>query len=338
MDKTYLIFAYRGAHYALASDTVREMVWLPELSPLEEVPPNVVGAFNLRGQVIPVLDLALCFGHPPSRPGVSDAVIVIAIGGSAIGIVANELVDATSIAPAAIEDARNFQEPLGAPAHFVSGVARLEHGLAMVLDIRALLQCAPERPALVTEEAAPGGEALPGFTPRTAQDSEVFRERAEAIAHAPDDAARTHTSSFAIIRLDSELFAMGMDFVREFAHLRSAWPVPCCPPHIVGNMNFRGDILTVLDLRPVLGLATPDSLREVVVIRAGPILMGVAATEIVDVVHLDPAGIAPPPPVGDGADRPYCGGIARLGEQAFSIIDIGGILATRVLHVAEEVR
>jgi len=333
VDKTYLLFAYRGAHYALESDAVREMVWLPELSPLEEVPPKVVGAFNLRGQVIPVLDLALCFGHPPSPPGVSDAVIIITAGGIPLGIVAHELLDTTPIAAAAIEDARHFQEVLGAPAHFVAGVARLAQGLAMVLDLRALLEYAPEQPALVTDEAAG-----PGFMPRTAQDGEVFRERAHAIAHAPDDDGRTHTAVFAVVRLDSELFAVAMDVVREFTHLRNAWPVPCCPQHIVGNVNLRGDILTVVDLRPILGLATPESLGEVVVIRAGPILMGMAASEVVDVVHLDPASISPLPRADDGADRPYCRGVARLDEQAFSIIDIEGILAARVLHVAEEVR
>lgn len=332
MDKTYLLFAHRGAHYALASEAVREMVWLPELSPLEEVPPKVVGAFNLRGQVIPVLDLALCFGHPPSRPGVSDAVIVITAGGTQFGIVAHELLDTTPIAPTAIEDAHNFQEALGVPAHFVAGVARLEHGLAMVLDLRALLECTPEHPAMVTDDALPAG-----FMPRTAQDSDVFRERAQAVARTPDD-ARIHTASFAVTRLDSELYAVATDLVQEFAHLRHAWPVPCCPKHIVGNMNLRGDILTVVDLRPVLGLATPDSLGEVVVIRAGPILMGMAVTEIVDVVHLDPAAISPLPYAGNDADRLYCRGVARLGEQAFSIIDIEGILATRVVHVVEEVR
>lgn len=333
MDKTYLLFAYRGAHYALEAVAVREMLWLPELSPLEEVPPKVVGAFNLRGQVVPVLDLALCFGHPPAAPGISDAVIVVAIGNTPLGIIVHELLDTTRIAATAIEDTRHIQETLGAPAHFLAGVARLEQGLAMVLDLHALLECAPEQPALVADDGMPDG-----FTPSSAQDHEVFRNRAQAVARTPDLGAGTHRTPFAVVRLDGELFAVAMDLVREFTHLRNAWPVPCCPPHIVGNMNFRGDILTVVDLRPVLGLATPESLGEVVVIRAGPILMGMAATEIVDVVHLAPAAISQLPGAGDDMERLYCRGVARLGEQLCSIIDIEGILATRVLHVAEEVR
>src|SRR5665811_2304944 len=64
MDQTYLIFGHRGARYGLNVRAVREIVWLPELSPIEELPPYIAGVFNLRGRIVPVMDLGLRFGHP----------------------------------------------------------------------------------------------------------------------------------------------------------------------------------------------------------------------------------------------------------------------------------
>ena len=43
MEKTYFIFSYRGARYGLDVNLVREVVWLPALSPIEELPPYIVG-------------------------------------------------------------------------------------------------------------------------------------------------------------------------------------------------------------------------------------------------------------------------------------------------------
>jgi purine-binding chemotaxis protein CheW len=338
VDKHYLVFAYRGAHYLVDSSTVQEIVKLPELLPIEELPSKVVGAFNLRGQIIPVLDLALCFGHAPSRACLSDAVIVIAAGDSRIGIVANELIDSACIAQSAIEDARNFHDVLCAPIHFISGVARLDQSLAMVLNVQALLRCAPVQTLLaMSGPGMPIEEPIPSFTDVPLQDAEAFRERAHVLAYAPEDSANADTSAFAVIRLDSELFALSLTFVREFVHLRNVWPVPCCPRHIVGSMTICGDILTLVDLRPALGLAPLDTLREVAVVHTGTILMGVSATEIVDVVHLTQAAIASLP-VADGKNIPYCSGIAMLGGRAISIIDIKGIVAMRALHITEEVR
>src|SRR5665647_2867557 len=76
MDQTYLIFGHRGARYGLDVRAVRELVWLPELSPIEELPPYIAGVFNLRGQVVPVMDLGLRFGHARKPFLTSDRIIV----------------------------------------------------------------------------------------------------------------------------------------------------------------------------------------------------------------------------------------------------------------------
>ena len=336
MDQSYLIFGHRGARYGLDVRAVSELVWLPELSPIEELPPYIIGAFNLRGRVVPVMDLGLRFGHARQPFAGSDHVIVLDAGESRVGVIAEELHDVSAIAQAAIDDARSY-EGAGGHAQFVRGEARLDEGLVMLLDIAALLRGAPPGNALSARPpAAPAEEQSPRFGKLSAEDAEVFRTRARALAQAEETEEGHGVEAFAVIRLGGELFGLELDRVREFSHLRSVVPVPCCPPWILGNMNLRGDILTLLDIRPALDMPTGGTIGEVVVVRAGEALFGIPAAEIVDVVHLAPSDVAPVPVAANRADRAYCRGVATAGGRALAILDLQKILAARELQAAEE--
>ncbi|MFY9327565.1 MAG: chemotaxis protein CheW [Georgfuchsia sp.] len=338
MDQTYLIFGHRGARYGLNARVVREIAWLPELSPIEELPPYIAGVFNLRGRVVPVMDLGLRFGHAHEPYLINDRVIVIDNEDARVGVIANELYDVLTIEQSAIENADSYQ---GAGGHvqFVQAEAKLDDGLAMLLDVAALLHSAPPEEAL-SPDVAPGSaeELLRLFGKLSAEDADTFRSRARSLAQAYETGERSGVEAFAVIRLDNELFGLGLDVVREFAHLRGVTPVPCCPPHIAGNMNLRGDILTLADMRPALGMAIDGAMNEVVVVRSGDLRFGVPASEIVDVIHLVPADIAAIPVASDCAGKDYCKGVATVDGRAIGILDLEKVIAARELQVAEQVQ
>jgi purine-binding chemotaxis protein CheW len=338
MDEIYLIFGHRGARYGLPVLLVREIVWLPELSPIEELPPYIAGVFNLRGHVAPVMDLGLRFGHPSEPYLTGDRVIVIDSGEARVGIIANELHDVLPIARSAIANAASYQGA-GGHAQFVCGEARLDDGLVMLLDVNALLQSTPSAAALSIAERLGAANALPSpYGNLSPEEAELFRGRARGLAQAQGNAERSGLEGYAVIRLDDELFGLGLNLVREFSHLRSVVPLPCCPPWILGNMNLRGDILTLVDIRHALGMAMEGAVSEVVVVRFGEILLGLPASEIVDVVHLASSDMGAVPVASDRAGNAYCKGVATVGGRAVGILDLEKILATRVLQVAEDVK
>ena len=338
MDKTYLVFGHRGARYGLDARAVREVVWLPELSPIEELPPHIVGVFNLRGKVVPVMDLGLRFGHARDGYRLSDRVIVVETEAARVGIVVNELYDVATIPQATIESVAGYQS-LGARAQFVRGEAKFGDSIVMLLDENALVQSAP--PEDVVALAGPGvAQEAPtaAFAPASAEDAQVFRERVHGLARETQAEDRAGLAAFGVIGLGGELFGLSMDVVREFAHISSVVPVPCCPPHIVGNMNLRGDVLTLVDIRPALGMPIQGAMGEVVVLRVSELLLGVPAAEIVDVVYLGQADIVSVPVASDGEGKAYCKGVATIGGRAISILDVEKILAARELQVAEQVQ
>jgi purine-binding chemotaxis protein CheW len=337
MDQTYLIFGHRGARYGLPVSAVSEIVWLPELSPIEELPPYIVGVFNLRGRVVPVMDLGLRFGHAHEPYLTGDRVIVIDSDAARVGVVANALYDVLAILQSAIESPGTYQGA-GGHIHFVCGEAKLADGLAMLLDIDALLLSAPTEETISAH--APGAaEGLSHlFGNRSPEEVELFRSRARGLAQVPETAERAGLEGFAVIRLGDELFGLGLDLVREFSHLRSTAPLPCSPPWILGNMNLRGDILTLVDIRPALGIAMQGTMSEVVVVRSGELLLGLPATEIVDVIHLAPSDIGAVPLASDRAGKAYCKGVATVDGHTVGILHMERILTARELQVTEEVQ
>lgn len=338
MVQTYLIFGHHGTRYGLDVRAVREMVWLPELSPIEELPASIAGVFNLRGRVVPVMDLGLRFGRPQQPYGLSDRVIVLEHGDASVGLIAHELLDVLTIAPTEIADPRSYQGA-GGQAWFVRGEAKLEDGLAMLLDVAALLRSAlPE--AALSLPAAVGAAQLPppGFDELSPEQLALLRARARSLTLVPGAGERAGVEAFAVIRLDRELFGLGLDVVREFSHLHSVSPLPCCPPHIVGNMNLRGDILTLIDIRPALGMESSAALSEVAVLRFGELRLGLQVTEVVDVVYLTPSDIAATPVASERAGKAYCKGVATHDGQAVAILDLEKMLAQHALQVSEEVQ
>lgn len=336
MLQTCLIFGHCGTRYGLDVRAVREMVWLPELAPIEELPAYIAGVFNLRGRVVPVMDLGLRFGRPPQPHSLSDRVIVLEQGDASVGLIAHELLDVLTIAQSEIAEAPSYQGA-GGQARLVRGEIKLEDSLAMLLDVSALLRSAPPEAALSLP--SPAGAAQlppPGVGALSPEQLAVLRARSRSLSLAPGGGERAGLEAFAVIRLERELFGLGLDVVREFSHLRSVSPLPCCPPHIVGNMNLRGDVLTLVDIRSALGMVSSAALSEVAVLRIGELRLGLQVTEIVDVVYLAAADIAAIPVASQRAGKAFCKGVATHDGQAVAILDLEKMLARRVLQVSEE--
>ncbi|MBI4292334.1 MAG: purine-binding chemotaxis protein CheW [Betaproteobacteria bacterium] len=341
MDQTILIFGHGGARYALEATAVREVVWLPELSPIEELPPYVAGVFNLRGRVVPVMDLGMRFGRPRERYRLGDRIIVLESNEARVGIVVNELHDVLALPDSAIEPASSYQGA-GGVAQFVRGEAKLDDSLVMLLDIDALLQSAPA-PELVPLEAIPGTPASheqQGSPAEQidAEEARILRERSRALARAPDSEERAGAAAYAVVGLNGELFGLGADVVRRFSHLRNVAPIPCSPAHIVGNMNLRGDILTLADIRPVLGMPIDSATSEVVVVHSGELLVGIPVSEVADVVYLAASDVSALPVASDSAGKDYCLGVATVEGRAISVLDVEKLLAAPELQVTQELQ
>jgi purine-binding chemotaxis protein CheW len=327
----YLLFSLDGARYGVEAESVLEIAWLPELTPIEEAPPYIAGVVNLRGKIEPVMNLGVRLGHPPRRHQLSDNLVMLQADGVTMGVIVSEARDVVGIHATAVEPPPHYDGDTPAYVHFLAGSAKVGDEIIMLLDVQRLLHA----PALPASSVAEGPHTY--FCPdATDEERAVFHARAHNLMQGGADLDAAERIPLSIIQLGEEYFGVGLDMVREFSHLRRVTAIPCCPPHIVGNMNLRGDILTLADIRGLLNIPAGSVAAEVMVVESGELSIGVPVDKVLEVIYLRPADIASPPAAHEEKNE-YCKGVMHYGESMASILDMQKILAQGGLEVEEAV-
>jgi purine-binding chemotaxis protein CheW len=105
-----------------------EVVRMAALAPVPDAPPHVLGLLDLRGRVVPVLDLRRRLGLAAAEPGLSTPICVVEAGGRGFGLVADTVTD---VRPLLGPVERLADAPDDSP---VAGVAHVDGRLVSVLD------------------------------------------------------------------------------------------------------------------------------------------------------------------------------------------------------------
>lgn len=141
----YLTFKLGREEYGLELVRVREIIALMDITPVPLAPEYVRGVMNLRGRVIPVVDLRRKFGMQPTEDHDRKCIIVCDVLRNEQPIQMSILVDAVSevlhIRAADIEDAPTFSA--GVETSFIHGIAKAKTGVKILLDIDIVLSAAP---------------------------------------------------------------------------------------------------------------------------------------------------------------------------------------------------
>ena len=342
---TYLIFSLHDSLYGMDALAVREILSLPELTPLHQAPPHVLGVVNLRGRVLPVLDLSIRLGHAPQRCRVTDSIIIVEHTETLIGIMVNAVHDVRQIAAQDVEPAPSYGGAKECLAESciacLHGVAKIDEDIVLLLRVDGVLQ-ADELTELAQEDL-PVAPAERRFCPdATAEERLIFQERARALMRPIESRDFDGQVPLAVVSLSGEYFGIDLELVREFASVQNVVPVPCSPEHIVGQMNLRGDILTLVDIRPALqlsadGASDVDAAGKVVVAEVGELRVGVLVDQVLDVFYLRPSEMTPAPAAAQALGTDYLKGTAAHGTKMLGVLDLSRILTTGD-HVAFDER
>jgi purine-binding chemotaxis protein CheW len=142
-------------------------------------------------------------------------------------------------------------------------------------------------------------------------------------------------SPHAIVRFQNDYFGVSLDPVREFTDIKNLFPIPCCPAHIIGNTNLRGEIVTVVDIRPWLGVAIePVTLgSRMMVVRIDDLVVSLPISAVVDTVYLSPDTLSRDPDFPD-----YVRGSVPYENRRISLLDLRVLMQEKSLIVEEKVR
>ena len=328
-----LIFDLDGTRFALDATRVRESVWLPELTPAEEAPPWIVGLFSLRGRIVAVADLRLRLGHPAQRYSPSDQVVVLEAEPLPMGLIVSEVIGVIELAVDAIQAPPQFEAAAPGNAHLVAGEARAGDGLVTLLDVSRLTQL-PEGLALAeaAPQPTPAGHFCADATPA---ERALFHARAMVLREAANDEDGARLG-LAVVELGGEFFGVELATVQEFCDIVQLSPIPCCPPHILGAMSLRGNLVTLIDPRAALGLPPAARGGKAVVARLGEQAMGFAVDAVHDVVYLKQEEMQQQPALSERGGAEIAG-TAPYAGRTMTVLDLPALLAREEWIVDEHV-
>ena len=151
MEKDLQVVGFRIGNetYGVLIAAVREIVRVPEITAVPSAPDLIEGVINLRGKIIPVMDLRKRFGQTEIITDKKNRILVVELDNKLLGLIVNAASEVLKIPPSDIEAPGSvFTE---GESSYVTGVGKLKGRLIILLDITKLLH-RPEYKRL--EEAA----------------------------------------------------------------------------------------------------------------------------------------------------------------------------------------
>ena len=129
----YLTFALADEEFGLEILKVREIIGLMDITAVPLTPPFVKGIINLRGRVIPVMDLRSKFGMPSCERTAATCIIVVYVGQVEIGIIVDQVSEVMDIEAGDIEETPSFGAAVD--TRFILGIGKTGGKVTILLDI-----------------------------------------------------------------------------------------------------------------------------------------------------------------------------------------------------------
>jgi purine-binding chemotaxis protein CheW len=133
----FLTFSLGQEEYGIELLKVQEIKGYSAITPIPNTPPYIKGVMNLRGAVIPIVDLRIRFGMEAIQYTQFNVIIVINVGAKVMGLLVDAVSDVLNVAPEDIRPAPDFGAH--ADTRFISGMASVGDKVAVLLDIDTLL-------------------------------------------------------------------------------------------------------------------------------------------------------------------------------------------------------
>lgn len=136
-EEQYVIFRLNSEHYGVDILSVQEIIRPPKITKLPNLPPHVLGVINLRGNLIPIVDLKARFRLENSLSDDEQRILVLRIDGKLMGIQVDEVLEVLRLKTAQVEHVAEICTTVD--REFIAGIAKLEDRLVILLSLRGAL-------------------------------------------------------------------------------------------------------------------------------------------------------------------------------------------------------
>ncbi|MGQ9659002.1 MAG: chemotaxis protein CheW [Thermochromatium sp.] len=137
------------------------------------------------------------------------------------------------------------------------------------------------------------------------------------------------SSTYVTFRLADETYAIDVLQVQEVLKLTDIAPVPGVPDYILGIINLRGNVVTVIDARRRLSLPVrePDESSRIIIIDVDNQNIGILVDSVAEVVQIPAESIDPAPAIGNDQTSRFILGVTSSNDSLTILIDLNKLLS-----------
>lgn len=136
-ERQFVVFGLAKEEYGIEISWVKEIVRFQEVTKIPEAPAFVKGIINLRGEVIPIVDLKLRYYRQESEITDNTRIVVMKMGEQTVGIIADEVSEVLSIPEEAIEATPGILMEFN--NNGIAGVGKVDNRLLILLKVEQIL-------------------------------------------------------------------------------------------------------------------------------------------------------------------------------------------------------
>jgi len=132
-----VLFRLGDEHFGVSISLVREVTVLQPITRVPRTPDFLEGVTNLRGRVIPVLDLRRRLGLPADEPGRDARIVVVEYRGEIIGMIVDGVSEVLTVDPTSVEPPSPYV--VSVDTQYITGILKLSDRLVILLDLTRVL-------------------------------------------------------------------------------------------------------------------------------------------------------------------------------------------------------
>lgn len=137
MEQQLVVFALANEHYGVSIAAVESIIKPQAITLVPHAPRFVEGVTNLRGKVLPVIDLRKRFGLAAAAPTKDTRIIVVEVPGATVGVIVDGVSEVLRIRPETIEPPSPLVTTV--ESSFITGIAKIDERLVILLDLGKVL-------------------------------------------------------------------------------------------------------------------------------------------------------------------------------------------------------
>ena len=137
IEEQLVVFDLANEVYGVDISRVQEIIRMQAITRVPGAPPFVEGVINLRGKIIPVIDLHRRFGLQAAQPGKSSRIVVVETEGFVIGMIVDAVSEVLRVSPTCIEPPSPIVT--GIDSDYIRGIAKIEGRLVILLRLDKVL-------------------------------------------------------------------------------------------------------------------------------------------------------------------------------------------------------